>query len=160
MIWMRGLFILDQFSPLPPQIAEATGVCAKSLQHLRGLKSEPGCRKQPLHADFNSVSVLESGDDVLSGLVALDDNTRLYVLIEKDERGMFRPGHTQPVDQNKSVKVEIPKGSIVLWHGTLCHAGADYEEENIRLFFTNAEKNVHNFFCMVLKDLEDKLKKD
>jgi ectoine hydroxylase-related dioxygenase (phytanoyl-CoA dioxygenase family) len=99
--------------------------------------------------------VLESGDDVLSGLVALDDNTRLYVLIEKDEHGMFRPGHKQPVpvDINKSAKVEIPilKGSIVLWHGTLCHAGADYAQENIRLFFTNAKKHVDNFFCMVLK---------
>jgi hypothetical protein len=82
------------------------------------LKSLAGCKKQHDHMDymeFASKVGTQSGEGMpYVGLIALEDNTTLYVDKEK---------------------VDIPKGSCLLMRGSVIHAGSDYVKSNMRFHF-------------------------
>ena len=85
------------------------------------LRSLPGCDVQSFHADYNPEEpCFQPGSPLtkpLGILMALTDGAKLYI---RD-----RLGHVYTIHLNA--------GDILVFDGDAIHAGADYDEENVRL---------------------------
>lgn len=78
---------------------------------------------QPPHRDFKKQSHLWGDMPALGVIVALQDGTRLRV--KRD---------TLDVDRDDKLEtIELLKGEMVVFHGLLVHAGADYSSLNTRI---------------------------
>ena len=94
------------------------------IYNLVGLLSEKGCKAQIVHTDCDDEY---NGEDFVSGMVALEEGTKLRI-VENKKRG--------------PKEVPIPKGCAILWWGKMRHSGCAYpDKKNTRLHFYFAKKN-------------------
>ena len=90
------------------------------------LHSYKGCKKQRWHTDFDPELCTRARVMPLSVLIALQDDTRLYILAEQ---------------------INLNKGDILVFDEDLIHAGADYSCENTRIHMyldSKCVKREHN----------------
>ncbi|KAG1685440.1 hypothetical protein DVH05_008378 [Phytophthora capsici] len=93
------------------------------------LKSLPGGTRQAPHKDFPTYetarAVLQEDWVQASVIVSLQPNTRFIV---------FPRCLGGPVEADDAEILELDVGEILFFRGDLVHAGADFDEENVRLF--------------------------
>lgn len=92
------------------------------------IKSLPGGMQQDVHRDFPTFETAEAlkvkGWVQASLFIALEDKTQLDV---------FPAGFTGTVRESTRTRVQIPKGSMIIFRGDLPHTGISYDAEHIRL---------------------------
>ncbi len=94
------------------------------------LHSKKGCRRQQAHTDYEPTGgILEvpNEDIPLAAVLALEDNTKLVVW-----PGSIGFDFTD-FKENDGIELVFNAGDLVVFRGDLVHAGAAYQEENIRL---------------------------
>lgn len=94
------------------------------------LVSHPGCQQQHMHSDYDRKRVAELSDDLkpFGAVIALQDNTKL-VLVDST--------------------VVFNRGDILVFRGDTVHAGASYDDYNVRVHVYGEQKQlkglrVHN----------------
>lgn len=98
---------------------------------------------QDLHQDVNpsSLASLQSQEEralvLLSGIIALEDNTPVYMAA--GNFGKVPPSYTV----QRANRVVLNKGDVLLFRSDLIHAGAEHVGTNVRLhFFVESEARV------------------
>jgi hypothetical protein len=109
------------------------------------LRSTPGGGRQQIHRDF-PLNHISSYDKFygLSIIIALEDDTTLHVYT--------RCLGNQPWEADH-ILVTIPRGSAIIFHGCLAHAGSKYNSMNYRIFMmaeTVTSKHKEDFFDLVV----------
>ena len=80
---------------------------------------------QPAHCDIRDKSHLWCEDPPLSGLIALENGTKLLVMRDSLE------------NYNGELEaIELEAGDVLIFHALLIHAGSAYSKTNRRLHFT------------------------
>lgn len=93
------------------------------------LYSAKGCQEQAVHADYDPN---KQGCPGLGVLVALEDDTALYVWPGSHSMDWVNK-KTLPVPIKKKT-VLLDRGDLLVFHGHLLHAGAEYvKKSNTRL---------------------------
>ena len=94
------------------------------------LISEPGCRQQVPHCDYDPSTIQNVPvEKIPRGVIlALQDNTSIEVW--DTARVHERVYNVRTSDQKT---IEIQKGDVVFFDGDLVHAGSAYETKNTRL---------------------------
>lgn len=95
------------------------------------MKSLPGCKQQPWHCDYDP-SIKYNRHKPVGVLIAFEDNTRF-------------------VTPTKTFL--LSGGDAIVFEADVVHAGAEYEEENMRMHFyldTVTIKNKNNKTYLVL----------
>ena len=80
---------------------------------------------QPAHCDIRDQSHLWRDDPPLSGLISLENYTKLLVMRDSLE------------NYNGELEaIELEAGDVLIFHALLIHAGCAYSKTNRRLHFT------------------------
>lgn len=84
------------------------------------LMSLPGCAEQPIHSDYNVLTIddFHKSNKSFIALYSMMDQTKFVVKTESE-----------------TITLLLNKGELLLARGTLLHAGASYEELNVRIHF-------------------------
>jgi len=97
------------------------------------LYSAKDCKAQPWHRDFapeTTVGACRADDDRLAmACVASIDTGSVLDVVPRSH--MSRRHEADPNDA--AVRLEIPCGSVLLFHGALVHRGCDYDTANTRI---------------------------
>ena len=96
------------------------------------LKSKPGCKEQLPHCDYlpsNDFKNCPEDYVPLLSLIALETNTKINVW--KNSIGYLTG--LLPQTKIKKTILSLDKGDMFVFRGDLVHAGASYDDENIRL---------------------------
>ena len=96
-----------------------------SVDEMVVLWSKKGCEAQTIHTD-NVITTENKEAYVISGLVALEDGTKL-------EFGLVG---------GKTESVSVDKGSCILFRSNRAHGGASYRDSNYRIHFIMKDKTV------------------
>ena len=106
------------------------------------LRSEPGCPKQPAHADVTRAHMhygmrserhrrlgehtgapLRAGDAPASALLVLEAGTSLWIY----------PGGCSEEEEGEGIELHLHSGDLVVWRGDVVHAGSAYAALNLRM---------------------------
>ncbi|ETO66904.1 hypothetical protein F444_16038 [Phytophthora nicotianae P1976] len=119
---------ITTFGPYIVQLSDENWYTKKSLWN--ALKSLPGGLRQGIHLDYpafeTSKAIMETGSVQASVIIALQEDTQFYVY-----PGCF--GTYAEMDKCKLVVLN--PGEFLIFRGDLVHAGAEFEEENLRLHY-------------------------
>lgn len=108
-----------------------------TISEVACIKSEPGCNEQDLHRDFNFEEEPVKTKKSYLNMVALQDNTKLVVLVK-----------------NKRRVITLKRGDLFVGRGDLVHSGASYKVRNIRLhWFVDCRGNKRYLDKTYLYDL-------
>ena len=108
------------------------------LSTLSSITIEPGETAQPIHADDQLIPIAKPHDAVVcNSMLALTDFT--------EENGATRlvPGsHTADASpeygsHHPTVPAEMPRGSVLIWHGSLWHGGGANRTDERRIGIAN-----------------------
>jgi hypothetical protein len=123
------------------------------------LLSDADCQTQALHADVavsieNATTAFEH--QALSALLAIDKGCKIYVWPESH---LYVALNGSYIDPNKRIFPHVlflEPGQILLFSSRLVHAGADYKERNLRVFFyidsTKAAKREGNTTMLLTRN--------
>ncbi len=97
------------------------------------LRSAPGCQAQAAHMDYIPQTLVDVSDEDMPilALIALQDNTRIYVWPGSNAHMINAKKGTLPYIEH--IIETLKAGQVLLFRADLVHAGADYTELNYRL---------------------------
>lgn len=123
------------------------------------LYSRPGCPVQDAHADYDKTLELAMAPDILrplGALVAVQDHTKIFVWPGSQKLSLINPAYWKKVPAINRQTLMLNAGEILVFDGTLIHAGADYESANVRAHFyldTNFVPREDNNTMLVKEDM-------
>lgn len=90
------------------------------LRDLVIIRSEPYCKRQKLHHDYdvNELRVIKKKNYPYGIIVGISDHSRFIISDDK---------------QSRTRTIHIDKGDVLIFRGDVLHAGAEYYSENVRL---------------------------
>ncbi|RKP16263.1 hypothetical protein ROZALSC1DRAFT_25481 [Rozella allomycis CSF55] len=141
-VWLRSLIVENlgpKYSPV-------------DLLFLRSLR---GCEDQAIHCDHDPKRAKEYADNFpLSAILAIQEGSKL--VIHHEDLNYVKKNRFVTMSSRR--EVEIPLGSVLIFHGFLPHGGAAYTSDNYRVHFnivTNDFKSKENatYLVDVLNDL-------
>ena len=108
----------NHFKQTLRKFMKTKGFVKHYLKDLVIVRSEPYCKRQKLHIDYDKDKLrsMKKTDYPYGIIVGVSDNSRFIVSIN-----------------NKIQTIHINKGDVIIFRGDLVHAGAEYYSENVRL---------------------------
>eukprot|EP00899_Mesostigma_viride_P005124 jgi/Mesvir1/14612/Mv05282-RA.1 len=101
------------------------------------LYSDAGCGQQSAHRDFLSDVHRWRCRFPISALVALEDDTRFVAYESKCRGNGINESNDDLAGDVTPREIVLSRGSMIMWHGNLVHAGGAYPlSPNRRLFFS------------------------
>lgn len=129
------------------------------------LRSKPGCKTQMAHCDYvpdQALAQVNDEETPLGAVIAVMPGSKLRIWSGSHRLAVTNPefyGRKKPI---LPVDLELEPGDIVVFRGDLVHAGASYQEENIRVHVYldhDAVPRTRNRTWVIKKDANDKMKK-